>query len=406
MLADTPRKGLGLGTKILIGMAAGAVLGAFLGERVSIVEPVGDVFIRLLIMAAVPLVFFNLLAGLTTLTDLRTFGRLASRILVFFVLTTVLALVLGLVAMALVRPGDGVVLRESVDREVGAAPSVLEILTDLVPTNIFAAFAEGNVTQLVVVSVLLGIATLLLPEGPRDRLRAAFADLADLFRKVVDLILLVAPYGIGALMAVTVGRYGAELFGPMAGFLAGVWGAQVVLVALYLTMLRALSDRGPVRFLRETGAVWATTLSTTSSLASLSVSLDVAEQIDLPRPVYAFTLPLGAQINKDGTAIMLMAVVMFTAQAAGVQMTPAEIFTLLLMGFLLSMGSGGIPAGGYVVALILVESFGLPLELAAVVGGIYRLVDMGNTTVNVMGDMIGTAVVAHSEAGSRRQPEG
>ena len=387
-------------------MAAGAVLGAFLGERVSIVEPVGDVFIRLLIMAAVPLVFFNLLAGLTTLTDLRTFGRLASRILVFFVLTTVLALVLGLVAMALVRPGDGVVLRESVDREVGAAPSVLEILTDLVPTNIFAAFAEGNVTQLVVVSVLLGIATLLLPEGPRDRLRAAFADLADLFRKVVDLILLVAPYGIGALMAVTVGRYGAELFGPMAGFLAGVWGAQVVLVALYLTMLRALSDRGPVRFLRETGAVWATTLSTTSSLASLSVSLDVAEQIDLPRPVYAFTLPLGAQINKDGTAIMLMAVVMFTAQAAGVQMTPAEIFTLLLMGFLLSMGSGGIPAGGYVVALILVESFGLPLELAAVVGGIYRLVDMGNTTVNVMGDMIGTAVVAHSEAGSRRQPEG
>ncbi len=387
-------------------MAAGAVLGAFLGERVSIVEPVGDVFIRLLIMAAVPLVFFNLLAGLTALTDLRTFGRLASRILVFFVLTTVLALVLGLVAMALVRPGDGVVLRESVDREVGAAPSVLEILTDLVPTNIFAAFAEGNVTQLVVVSVLLGIATLLLPEGPRDRLRAAFADLADLFRKVVDLILLVAPYGIGALMAVTVGRYGAELFGPMAGFLAGVWGAQVVLVALYLTMLRALSDRGPVRFLRETGAVWATTLSTTSSLASLSVSLDVAEQIDLPRPVYAFTLPLGAQINKDGTAIMLMAVVMFTAQAAGVQMTPAEIFTLLLMGFLLSMGSGGIPAGGYVVALILVESFGLPLELAAVVGGIYRLVDMGNTTVNVMGDMIGTAVVAHSEAGSRRQPEG
>ena len=185
-----------------------------------------------------------------------------------------------------------------------------------------------------------------------------------------------------------------------------MWGAQVVLVALYLTMLRALSDRGPVRFLRETGAVWATTLSTTSSLASLSVSLDVAEQIDLPRPVYAFTLPLGAQINKDGTAIMLMAVVMFTAQAAGVQMTPAEIFTLLLMGFLLSMGSGGIPAGGYVVALILVESFGLPLELAAVVGGIYRLVDMGNTTVNVMGDMIGTAVVAHSEAGSRRQPEG
>jgi Na+/H+-dicarboxylate symporter len=382
-------------------MIVGAGQGAVLGQRVSIVEPVGDLFIRFLMLAAIPLVFFNLLAGLTALTDLRTFGRLAGKIVTYFLSTTVVALLLGLGAVSLLRPGVGMTLTQAVDREIGAAPSVAQIVLDLVPTNVFQAFAEGNVAQLVVVSVLLGVTTLTLPSSPRDRLRAAYADLADLFRKLVDLVLAVAPYGIGALMAVTVGRYGAELFGPMAKFVGGVWGAQLLMVLVYLVLVRFFTDRGPWTFLRETGPVWATTVATTSSLASLSVALDMAEEVELPRPVYSFTLPLGAQINKDGTAILLMGVLLFTAQAAGVSLGPGELFTALLMGFLLSAGSGGIPGGGFVVALIFVQAFDLPLELAAIVGGIYRLVDMGNTTVNVMGDMVGTVLVAHSEREGR-----
>jgi Na+/H+-dicarboxylate symporter len=382
-------------------MIVGAGLGAVLGQRVSIVEPVGDLFIRFLMLAAIPLVFFNLLAGLTALTDLRTFGRLAGKIVTYFLSTTVVALLLGLGAVSLLRPGVGMTLTQAVDREIGAAPSVAQIVLDLVPTNVFQAFAEGNVAQLVVVSVLLGVTTLTLPSSPRDRLRAAYADLADLFRKLVDLVLAVAPYGIGALMAVTVGRYGAELFGPMAKFVGGVWGAQLLMVMVYLVLVRFFTDRGPWTFLRETGPVWATTVATTSSLASLSVALDMAEEVGLPRPVYSSTLPLGAQINKDGTAILLMGVLLFTAQAAGVSLGPGGLFTALLMGFLLSAGSGGIPGGGFVVALIFVQAFDLPLELAAIVGGIYRLVDMGNTTVNVMGDMVGTVLVAHSEREGR-----
>lgn len=127
------------------------------------------------------------------------------------------------------------------------------------------------------------------------------------------------------------------------------------------------------------------------------MALDVAERTGLPRPIYSFTLPLGVQINKDGTAIFLAAVVLFTAQAAGVTLSPGELGSALLLAFLLSAGSGGIPGGGFVVALIMVKAFGLPLELAAIVGGIYRLVDMGNTTVNVMGDMVGTILVTASE---------
>ena len=404
--SEPPRKrSIGLGTQILVGMILGAMGGLFLGERAAVVEPIGDFFIRLLLMAAVPLVFFNLLAGLTALTDLRTFGRLSAKIVGYYLITTASALTLGLTAMHLVRPGVGMTLTGPVDAAIGEVPAVTEILLNLIPTNIFQAFAEGNVAQLVVVAVMLGITTLFLPTEPRDLLRRGYAALAELFRKLVDGILFVAPLGIGALMAVTVGRYGAQLFGPMARFLLGVWGTQLLMMGVYMVLLVLLTDRRPWRFLRELGPLWATTIATTSSLASLSVALEMAERIKLPRPVYSFTLPLGAQINKDGTSIMLSAILIFTAQAAGVEFSLAQLVTILLVGLLLSEGSGGIPGGGFVIALIFVQAFNLPLEVAAIVGGIYRLVDMGNTTINVMGDMVGTAIVSHSER-ARLEPEG
>ena len=404
--AEPPEAGsaprFGIGTKILIGMIVGAGAGAVLGPRVEVLEPVGEIFIRLLMAAAIPLVVFNLLAGLTTLTELRTFGRLVGKIVVYYTVTTTFALGLGLGIMTILRPGDGMQLSEPVPEDIGEIPTIGDVLVDLVPTNIFQALAEGKVAQIVVFTILLGIATLLLPPQPRDRLRELYGLGAELFRKLVHIVLWVAPFGIGALMAVTVGRYGAELFGPLARFLGGVWGAQIGMVAVYMVLLRVFTARSPLRFLRQGGELWATTVATTSSLASLTVAFDVAEKMKLPRGVYALTLPLGAQINKDGTAIMLAAVLLFTAQAADRSFTLGAIVTILLIGLLLSEGSGGIPGGGLVVALIFVEAFNLPLEVAAIVGGIYRLVDMGNTTINVMGDLVGTAIVARSE--ERRGP--
>ena len=388
----------GLGTRILIGMLAGVVLGAVAGERVVVLQPVGDLFVNLLILAAVPLVFFNLLAGLTALGDMRTLGRLAGKTVGYYLTTDLIALSLGLGAAALLRPGVGMQLTEQVAGPVGEVPGVADILFGMIPTNVFRAFSDGNVVQLVVLALLLGVATMALRGGARERLATAYEDLANLFRRLVHLILWTAPVGIGALIAVTVGRYGAELLGPMARFVGGVWAAQLIIVAGYMTLLRLFSDFRPGRFLRDTGSLWATTAATTSSLASLSVGMETARRLGLPRSVYSFTLPLGAQLNKDGTSAMLGAVLIFTAQAAGVTFTPADFVAILLLGLLLSEGSGGIPGGGFVVALIYVQAFNLPLEVAAIVGGIYRLVDIGNTTVNIMGDMVGTSLVARSEA--------
>ena len=389
---------IGLGSQILIGMAIGSMVGGIFGDAAAIVEPVGDLFIRLLVLAAVPLVFFNLLAGLTVLSDVKTFGRLAGKTMTYYVTTDVAALLLGLGAMAALRPGIGMQLTGSVDGPVGTVPSIAEVLLGMIPRNAFEAFVEGNVVQIVVIAVLIGVATLLLAEGSRMRLAGLYQDVSALFRRLVDVILLTAPVGIGALMAVTVGTYGAALLGPMARFLVGVYLAQLVVFLAYMAFLRLSGARSPLKFLRDTGPLWATTAATTSSLASLSVSLETADRMGLPSSVYSFTLPLGAQLNKDGTSVMLGAVLLFTAQVAGVSFTPAALVSVVLIGLLLSEGSGGIPGGGFVIALIYVQAFNLPIEIAAIVGGIYRLVDMGNTTVNVMGDFVGTCLVVRSES--------
>lgn len=397
------RRRTGPGTRILVGMLVGAVVGALMGERVVVLQPLGDLFINLLILAAVPLVFFNLLAGLTALSDVRTLGRLAGKTVGYYLSTDLVALSLGIGAAWLLQPGAGMQLTEQVAGPVGEVPSVADIVLGMIPTNVFRAFSEGNVVQLVVLALLLGVATMALKGGARERLATGYEDLANLFRRLVHLILWTAPVGIGALVAVTVGRYGTELLGPMARFLGGLWAAQLVIFAGYMTLMRFFSDFRPVRFLRDTGSLWATTAATTSSLASLSVGMETARRLGLPRSVYSFTLPLGAQLNKDGTSVMLGAVLIFTAQAAGVTFTPADFVAILLLGLLLAEGSGGIPGGGFVIALIYVQAFGLPIEVAAIVGGIYRLVDIGNTTVNIMGDMVGTSLVARSEA-SKHEP--
>ncbi len=388
-----------LGVKILLFMGIGLAAGLVFGERAQAAQPLGDLFIRLLVMAAIPLIFFNLLAGLTSLDDIRVLGRLGTKTFLFYLATTVFAFMLGLAAIELLQPGVSMSLTEELDEAIGAVPSVLDLLLDLVPQNAFEAFSAGNVSQILVFALLLGVATLLLPEEKRQVLRDAFELLAALLRSLVDLILeFFGPIGIGALAAATVGQYGAAIFGPLAVFITGVWGAHIVMVGVYLALLYGFTHYSPMKFLKKTGPLYATTAATCSSLASLAVSFEmVRERLRLPEHIYSFTLPLGAQFHKDGTSIMLGGVLLFTSQAAGFQFDLATLPAVVLVGVILSAGSGGIPAGGLVIALIYVQAFNLPVEIAAIVGGVYRLIDMGNTTVNMMGDVVGTVIIAKTE---------
>lgn len=391
-------RGLSLGVKILIFMLVGMAAGIVFGENAQVVQPLGDLFIRLLMMAAIPLVFFNLLAGLTSLVDFRSLGRIAYKILVYYFFTTIVALTLGLVMMHWLKPGRGMQMTGEVKDTFGQIPTIKDVILDLVPDNAVHAFSSGQIAQVVVFAVFLGIAALLLPQKQKQVLQRIFDVLAELLRKLVGLIMHFGPIGIGALTASTVGQYGSVIFGPLALFIGGVWAAQAFMVVLYLVLLLMFARESPIRFLKQSAPLYATTVATCSSLASLAVSMDVAEErMKLPRSVYAFTLPMGTQINKDGTSIMLAGVLLFTAQAAGVEFSLASQVSIVLVGLLLSTGAGGIPGGGLVIALIFVKAFHLPLEIAVIMGGIYRLIDMGGTTINCMGDLVGTVIVTHSE---------
>ena len=364
---------LSMGTQILIFMALGVVAGILFGQRIVVVQPLGDLFIRLLMMAAIPLVFFNLLGGLTSLSNLKSLGRISVKIALFYIGTTILALVLGLLAMHLLQPGAGMTLTEEVQDSFGQVPRITDVILNMIPDNVFKAFSSGQMVQIVVFAVFLAVTTLMLPLEQREPLSKAFGILARLFRKLVQLILRISPLGIGALTASTVGQYGSAIFGPLAVFLVGIWGTQILMILVYMILLFAFTGQSPFLFFKKTAPLYATTVSTCSSLASLAVSLEVAEdRMKLPKSIYSFTLPLGAQLNKNGTSIMLVGVLLFTAQAAGVSFSLAQQVTIVLVGLLLETGSGGIPGGGFVVALIFVKAFNLPLEMAAIVGGIYR----------------------------------
>ncbi len=394
-------RGLSLGLKILIFMGLGIAAGVTFGERALVVQPLGDLFIRLLMMAAIPLVFFNLLAGLSSLTDLGTLGRLGGRIIAYYLTTTVFALVLGLTITHLLEPGRGVTLAEEVDDSLGQVPALTDVFLGLFPQNVFQAFSAGEMSQIVVFAIFLGVASLLLPDDQRQTVRQMFTVAAELLKRLVGIVLRFGPIGIGALAAATVGQYGSKIFGPLALFIAGIWLAQLMMAVVYLLLLYTITGTRPAWFLRQTAPLYATTAATCSSLASLVVSLELAEKrLHVPKSIYSFTLPLGAQLNKDGTAIMLAAVLLFTAQAAGIEFGLERQLTIVLIGLLLSEGAGGIPGGGLVIALIFVQAFHLPIEIAAVVAGIYRLIDMGSTTINCMGDMVGTLIVTHFERGA------
>ena len=398
---------LSLGVRILLFMVLGIVAGIVFGERARVVQPLGDLFIRLLMMAAVPLVFFNLVAGVSSLSDTRTLGRLGAKISVYFLGTSIIAVLLGFGAMQLLEPGRGLQLRGEVAVAVTEPPSVSDLLLDLVPANVFAAFAEANVAQIVVFALFLGVTTLLLPSAKREALQSAADTLALLLRRMVEVVMYFGPIGIGALAAAAVGQFGPAVFGPLSLFIAGVYAGHAAMVAVYLLLIRFLTPYSPLAFVRRTAPLYATAAATCSSLASLAVAFQMAEErLKLPRAIPAFVLPLGAQVAKDGTCVMLSAVLLFTAQAAGVPMKAGMIVPAVLLALLLAAASGGIPGGGLVMALIYVKAFGLPLEIAALVGGIYRVIDMGNTTLNVGSDLVGTIIVAHSEgvesAGLRR----
>ncbi len=392
---------------MLLAMGAGGAVGALAGEAAAAGAFLGDIFIRLLLLAAVPLLFLNLVAALAGARPAGGLGGVVARIGGWFALTALLASGLGMAAVVLLGAGAGAGMALSgVSTEAGgfASPEPVDFLLALVPESALGALSGGQIPAIVVFGLMLGAAARTLDAANRERVLEFAVTGAALFRRLVAGVLWFGPIGVAALTAAAVGEHGGALFGPLSRYVVAMWTAHAAVFVVYVAALRLGSRFRPIDFLRDTATVWTTTSATCSSLASLGASLEAAERMRLPRAIYRFTLPLGAQFNKNGSAVLLAGGYLFTLQAVGIEVGTGQLVAGLALSAILSGAAPGVPNGGVVNQMLLVQAFGLPVELIVLIAGIYRLVDMPTTTLNILGDLVATSVVAGRGAG--RAPEG
>lgn len=386
-----------LATLMFAAMGVGAGLGALLGERAAAGAFLGDIFIRLLILAAVPLLFLNLVSALGSAGAGGGISAVAWRFGAFAVLTTAGAGLAGFALVSLFEPGAGmaaVLGGESASSEPPAAFDGPEFLRSLVPESVFGVFVERRVAAVVALALFLGAALRTLEEGPRGEILRFVNAATALFRRLTEGVLWFGPVGVAALAAAAVGEYGGAVFGPLGRYIAAIWAADLAVLLAHLVWIRALARRPAIGFVRRASTAWMTAATTCSSLASLSASLETAGRIGLPRSVYSFTLPLGAQLNKDGSAVMLGGMFLFTAQSSGADFGFGDLAAVLALAVLITFALPGVVNGGVVGQMLLVGAFGLPPSLVLLVAGVYRLVDMPMTALNIFGDLVGTTVVA------------
>lgn len=385
-------------SRVLIWMVIGALCGILFGSTILFVKPLGQIFLNLLIMVAIPMVFFNLVAGISSLGNLKDLGKMGGKTMLWYVCSVLVAIVVGIALMTFSRAGEGMILQGSISKNIGEIPSLGDLLIGMFPTNIFTSFAEGNLIQIVIFSVMLSIVVLQLPQQQKAPVLRTFEMASNLMRKLVELILKFSPVCLAALMAATFAEFGSGILASLGKFILTIYTGHIIMVMLYMILLRIFTGISIPWFISSTKELYATAAATCSTLASLSVAMDIAEtKLKLPKKVFSFSLPLGAQFNKDGTALMLSGILIFTAQAVGIQFSFAELFQVMIVGLLVVEGSSGIPGGGLVTAMLFAKAFHLPVEIVAIVSGIYRLIDMGNTTINVMGDMVVTTIISRSE---------
>ncbi|MDO5101786.1 MAG: dicarboxylate/amino acid:cation symporter [Lautropia sp.] len=394
---------LPLWQQIFIALAVGLVLGMGLnlagqGDVVMHIKPLGDLFIRGIKMLIVPLIFVSLVTGVASLKDLSTMGRLSMKTLLIYLATTAVAISIGLVLAILFRPGDGIDLAAAKAVEPKAAPTMVELLLGLVPTNPVEAFATANVLQIIVFAILFGAAIVLCGEKAAP-VKRFFDSLAEVMYKLTAIVISFAPYGVFALMTWVAGSYGMDVLAPLAKVIVLAYvGSLLHALLVYGGLIRFVSKLNPVRYFQGSIEPVMVAFTSTSSSGTLPVTMMSAEKnLGVSRGVSSFVLPLGATINMDGTALYQGVCVMFIAQAYGVDLSTGQYLTIVMTATLASIGTAGVPGAGLIMLSLVLASVGLPLEGVAIIAGIDRILDMARTALNVAGDCAVSVVVAKSE---------
>ena len=395
------RGGISLTTQIFIGLALGVVIGAIIDATnpawAAYFRPFSQLFLRLIKMIIAPLIFATLVAGIAGAGHFKIVGRMGLRAIIYFEIVTTLALVIGLVAVNITRPGDGVNLPMGAGSEVTAkAQTWDQILLHVFPESVFDAMARGDVLQIVTFSIFFGIALGMIGEKGRPVIAWCEA-VAETMFKFTNIVMHYAPIGVGAAIAYTVGHGGLGVLYNLAWLVATLYMALAFFILAVLLPI-ALIFKVPIRkFIKAVKEPAIIAFSTTSSEAALPRAMEVLERLGVPRRIVSFVLPLGYSFNLDGTTLYLSLAAVFVAQAAGVELTAGQQFTMVLTLMLTSKGVAGVPRASLVILAATLANFGLPLEGVTLILGVDELMDMARTMTNVIGNCLATVVVAKWE---------
>ncbi len=387
-------------TQILVAIVLAVVFGITLGEKAGCVKIVGDIFIRLLKAIIIPLILASMVAGIVSLGDIRKLGRIGLKTLVYYTATTLLAVTVGLLLVNLMKPGMGVDLgaEGGAESAEGQIPSVVSIVEDIVPSNLFDAMAKDNVLSVIFFSLLLGVAISSIAEKGAP-LVALFEAFNTVMMKITGWIMRLAPFGVFALMAHTIGTMGLSVVRPLIFYMATViLGLTIHAFITLPLLLRTIAKYSPVKFIGDVFSAVATAFSTASSAATLPLTMEcIQENTGVSNKVTSFVLPLGATVNMDGTALYEAVAAMFIAQAYGIDLHIGQQLVIMLTATLASIGAAAIPGAGLVTMVIVLNAVNLPLEGIGMILAVDRLLDMFRTAVNVWGDACGAVIVARLE---------
>ena len=384
---------------IFVGMGIGLVLGWFVPDFAVSLRPLSTIFLRLIKSIIAPLIFATLVVGIAGHGNLKQVGRMGVKALIYFEVVTTLAMVVGLVAVNLMRPGVGVNLHTvaQTGEIVAKQQTFSEVITHIVPQSIVQAAAEGEVLQIVVFTVLFSFALALVPKEKRQVILTFCDSLAETMFKFTGIVMRYAPIGVGAAIAFTVGHRGLSVLINLGLLIVTMYGALIVFTVIVLGAV-ALIARVPIReFLNAVKEPAIIAFSTTSSEAALPKAMEAMEGLGVPRRIVSFIIPTGYSFNLDGSTLYLALASVFVAQAAGVEMSVGQQILMMLTLILTSKGVAGVPRAALVILAGTAASFGLPLEGVAIVLGVDEIMDMGRTTVNVVGNCLASVVMAKWE---------
>lgn len=383
-------------TQILIAVVLGVLTGLVFAEQAKHLQIIGDLFIRLLKMIIIPLIFAAMVSGVVSIGQFGRLGRIGAQTFAYYLITTVLAITVGLILVNLIAPGVGANLLSDqtflpADHE---PPTVTSIIYDIIPTNIFQAMVQGDVLAVIFFSLAFGAALLAVKDKARPVIDF-FKGFDAVMMKLTDWIMRLAPIGVFALLAVMVARLNKGDILALGKYMITVIAGLAIHACIVLPLLLSLiAKRNPLVFFRQMFNALVTAFSTDSSAATLPVSMECLEQnAGVPERITSFVMPIGATINVDGTALYEAVAVMFIAQVYGVEMTLTNQVVIALTATLASIGAAAIPSAGLITMVIVLRAVNLPLEGIGLILAVDRILDMCRTTVNVWGDACGAAII-------------